>query len=92
MKLSYKKKHIRHHLILGIAWLIIGLLGLLTNANQLFFYGFILLGVLNLVTYFFKKERKYLSIENGIIYKHQLVSKKISLDKIKRIKNKYGMD
>lgn len=48
------------------------------------------MGFLYLGTYFFEKNKQYLTIENGVISKNQLIPKKINLNEIKQIKKFAG--
>jgi len=54
------------------------------------YFGFILLGLLNLASYFFINYKQYLTIENDILTKNTLIPKKMSLSEIIRIKKRTG--
>lgn len=91
MKIKYKKRNLRINLILGIVWLIFGLLGLFTRESAYWTdYGYLVISILCLVLYFYQKQNKYLIIENGILKINSSLGKKINLTEIKRIKKFAG--
>lgn len=91
MRIRYKKRNLNINLILGIVWLIFGLLNLNYNEeHSRIDYGYLLLGILYLVLYFYQKQYKYLTIENGILKINGSLGKKINLTEIKRIKTFAG--
>jgi hypothetical protein len=56
--------------------LVLGILGVLFNSNNIFVYGYLLVGILQLGTYLYENNKQYLTIENGIISKNHLTPKK----------------
>ena len=90
MKIRYKKKRLNYYLIFGILWLILGTASVTFESGTIFNYGYLLMGFLYLGTYFFENNKQYLTIENGVISKNQLIPKKINLDEIKQIKKFAG--
>ena len=91
MKIKYKKRHLNFNLFLGIGWLIIGLLGVLTKEKTYWTdYAFIVLSIIYLIMYFYKKNNGYLIINIGIIRVNALFGKKINLAEIKVIKKFAG--
>ena len=49
-------------------------------------YGYLVFGILYLILYFYQRQYKYLTIENGIINVNGPFGKKLNLTEIKRIK------
>lgn len=91
MRIGYKKRNLNINLILGIVWLIFGLLDLnFSKENRWTDYGDLLFGILYLILYFYQKRSKYLTIENGILKVNGSFGKKINLTEIKRIKKFAG--
>jgi len=90
MKIRFKKKRLKFYLIYGILWLGLGTVAVFFNSDNTFNYGYLIIGILFIGTYFFKNKNQYLTIENGIIWKNQLIPKKIFLNEIKRIKKFAG--
>jgi len=91
MRIRYKKRNLNINLILGVFWLIFGLLNL--NYNQENFWGdyaYLLFGILYLIFYFYQKQYKYLTIKNGILKINSPLGKTINLSEIKRIKKFAG--
>jgi hypothetical protein len=77
-------------LIFGIIWLVFGTTAVIINSENVFNYGYIIMGILYLGTYLFENNKHYLTIENGTISKNHLIPKKINLNEIKRVKKFAG--
>ena len=90
MKIRFTKKRLKHYLIFGILWLVLGTTAVIFNSDNIFNYGYLIIGILYFVTYLFENNKQYLTIENGIITKNQLIPKKINLNEIMRIKKFAG--
>ncbi|WP_235841756.1 hypothetical protein [Confluentibacter sediminis] len=90
MKIRYTKKRLRYYLIFGILWMVLGSSAIIFESGNVFNYGYLLMGILYLGTYLFENRKQYLTIENGVISKNLLVSKKINLNEITRIKKFAG--
>ena len=91
MRIAYKKRNLNINLILGIVWLIFGLLSLNYNGeNNWTDYGYLVFGILYLILYFYQIRNKYMTIENGILKINGSFGKKINLTEIKRIKKFAG--
>ncbi len=91
MKIRFAKKRLKHYLIFGILWLVLGTIAIIFNSDNIFNYGYLIIGVLYLGTYLFENSKQYLTIESGIISKNHLIPKKINLNEIKQVK-KFGGD
>ena len=90
MYIRFKKKRFRYYLIFGILFLVLGTTAVIFNSDNIFNYGYLVLGILYIGTYLFENKKQYLTIENGIISKNHLIPKKINLNEIKRIKKFAG--
>ena len=90
MKIRFTKKRLKHSLIFGIVWLALGTTAVIFNSENVFNYGYLIIGFLYFGTYLFENNKQYLTIENGIISKNQLIPKKINLNEINRIKKFAG--
>jgi len=91
MRIAYKKRNLNINLIAGIIWLMFGLLTLNYNENNNWTdYGYLIFGILYLILYFYQKQYKYLTVENGILKINGSFGKKINLTEIKRIKRFAG--
>ncbi|MBA6151196.1 hypothetical protein [Gelidibacter maritimus] len=86
MKIPFKKKRLRTNLIFGMIWLIFGIIAVIFFSNNIFNYGYLIIGSLYFGIYLFEHNKHYLTIENETITKNQLISKTINLKDIKSIK------
>ena len=90
MKIRFTKKRLKHYKIYGILWSVLGITAIIFNPDNIFNYGYLIIGILHFGTYFFENNKQYLTIENGIISKNHLIPKKIKLNEINRIKKFAG--
>ena len=91
MKISYKKKQMNINLIFGLIWFAWFFINILTKEKTSWLdYGWIVISVIYLSLYFYQRQYKYLSIENGFIMENRPFGKKINLNDIKQIKNFAG--
>ena len=91
MEIKYKKKHLNVNLIFGLVWLIWFFVGVFGKEKPNWTdYGWIVISLMYLGTYFYQKNYKYLTIENGIINVNGPFGKKLILTEIKRIKKFAG--
>ncbi|MCL8009269.1 hypothetical protein M8845_17720 [Gelidibacter japonicus] len=86
MKIKFKKRRLRTYLILGSIWVIFGIPAVIFFPNNIFNYGYLIIGILYFGVYLFENKNQYLTIENGTISKNHLIPKKINLKDIKSIK------
>ncbi|XLS27938.1 hypothetical protein ACJD0Z_12100 [Flavobacteriaceae bacterium M23B6Z8] len=86
LKVKYTGKRLRNYLIFGIIWMILGGVALAYNNSNVFYYGYLILGVLFLATYIFENKTPYLHIANGVISKKRLFSQRVALQDIKSIR------
>ncbi|MBI6120236.1 hypothetical protein [Salegentibacter maritimus] len=90
MKIKFTRKRLKHYLIFGIIWLALGTTAFYFNPDNIFNYGYLIIGVLYFGTFLFENTKQYLTIENGTLTKHHLIPKKINLEEVKRIKKFAG--
>ena len=90
MKIRYPKKRLKVNLILGIVWLVFGILAFTFDGANLFNLGYLTFGLIYLGLYLFENSKQYLSIENGVITKNTLRPKSIKLNEINHIKDFAG--
>jgi len=87
MRIPYKKKQININLILGIVWLVNGIIQVMLNENPNWLeYSWFVLSAFYFAIYFYQKKEKYLTVENGIIKQNWPFGKELNLSEIKRIK------
>jgi hypothetical protein len=91
MKIKYKRKHMNINLISGIFWLFWFFIGVLikveTNWTDKAWLG---ISAMYLITYFYQRQNKYLTIAEGIIKLNIPFGKKLNLTEIKQIKKFAG--
>jgi len=91
MKIPYKKKQLNINLILGIVWLINGIVQTYFDEKLRWYnFGWFILSGVYFIIYINQKTKNYLTIENGIIKENYPFGKKINLDEIKLIKHFAG--
>nr|WP_299036256.1 hypothetical protein [uncultured Tenacibaculum sp.] len=91
MKIPYKKKQLNINLILGIVWLINGIIQTFFDEKLRWYnFGWFILSGVYFIIYINQKTKNYLTIENGIIKENYPFGKKINLDEIKLIKHLAG--
>ncbi|RXJ50048.1 hypothetical protein [Gelidibacter gilvus] len=90
MKIKFKKKRLKYLMIVGIMWVIFGITAVIFFSDNIFNYGYLILGILYFCVYLFEYNKQYLTIENGTITKNHLISKKINLVDIKGIRKFAG--
>ena len=91
MRIRYKKRHLNINLILGIIWLVWFFISDFTKEKMNWTdYGWLVISLAYLSIYFYQKQNKYLTIENGIIKVNSPFGKKLNLTDIKRIKKFAG--
>jgi hypothetical protein len=91
MRIGYKKRHMNTNLIFGLVWLVWFFIRILTKDEPNWTdYGWIVISAMYLIVYFYQRQNKYLTIENGIIKVNDPFGKKLNLTEIKRIKKFAG--
>ena len=91
MRIVYKKRHMNINLIFGLIWLIyFFILSLTDDEKNWNDYGWLIISLAYLSTYFYQRQNKYLTIENGILRVNWPFGKRVNLSEIKRIKKFAG--
>lgn len=91
MKIAFKKRYLNISLVLGIVWLIFGLLEIFIKETPYWTdYATLVISVAYLVLFFYQKQKKYLTIENGTIAINGYSGKQLNLNEIKQIKKFAG--
>ena len=88
MKILYSKKRRKYELFQGLFWILLFVLGLLSDRKNVFFYLYLIMGLIHI--YLYLKVKYYLSIENNLIKQNYIFGKKIDLSEIKSIKHFAG--
>ena len=79
------------NLIFGLIWLIyFFILSLTDDEKNWNDYGWLIISLAYLSTYFYQRQNKYLTIENGILRVNWPFGKRVNLSEIKRIKKFAG--
>jgi hypothetical protein len=89
MTIKYKRKILRSKLILGLLWLIFGMIQVFVfdSENKSWFkYGWFVISLMYLFLYIYESYNQYITIEKGILKINSLFGKKINLNEIKNIK------
>jgi hypothetical protein len=84
MIIKYKQKRVKNHLIFGMVWFVLGIIGVIFNPS-IFTYGYLLIGLLYIIAYFFENRKQYLTIENDIIIRNTIPKKSFDLKSLTRI-------
>ncbi len=85
--IRYKNRFQKYFIFFGIAWLSVGGTMIILKEGSWISYLYVLFGVVHLLFYFYYNSKQYLTIQNGIITKNDmLLSKSIPLKDIKKIK------
>lgn len=71
---------------MGIGYVIIGLLSLLTSSSNIFLSGFIGIGIVFITQYFYNKNRAYLILTENTIMSNGIFKKEIEIKNVKSIK------
>lgn len=91
MKIAFKKRYLNISLVLGIVWLIFGLLEIFIKETPYWTdYATLVISVAYLVLFFYQKQKKYLTIENGTIAINGYSGKQLNLNEIIQIKKFAG--
>lgn len=90
MIVRYPKKEYVKGLIFGLLFMITGFFFIMEEPAKIYRYGFLLVGVLHLITGFYQLKMPYLKFHNGRIKRGGLISKSISLSEVERIRKFAG--
>lgn len=91
MTVGYKRRYLNANLIMGLFWLFWFFLGFLTKDELHWMdFGWIVISLIYICLYLYCRQKKYLSIENGMIKENGLFGKKMQLTEIKWIRKFAG--
>lgn len=90
IQIKYSKKQLRYSLIFAILWIIIFVAYMIFRSESYFGYGYLVIGILFLGTYVYKKTVHYATIKNGVLTKHNIIPKHIKLDQISEVSYVFG--
>ena len=91
MTFKYPEKIIWKELVLGTLIFILGFFFVISEPDNILRYGFIIVGLLHLITGIHQLKMLYLKFDNGRVIRGGLISKSISLSEIERIR-KFAWD
>ena len=85
--IRYKNRFQKYFIYFGIVWLSVGGTMIILKEGSWISYLYVLVGAVHLLFYFYYNSKQYLTIQNGMITKNDmLLSKSIPLKDIKKIK------
>lgn len=91
MKINYRQKYLRSHLIFALIWSFYCLLEfMLKEERNWISYGWIFISIAWFCIYFYSKNYPYISIENGILQVGGPWGKKVNLNDIQNIQKFAG--
>lgn len=92
MIIRFKKKRLYINLGLGIMWSFFGISKIFLSEEEPSWidYGFLLIGVLYLLLFYYEYKNQYLFVGNGIIKENGFLGKKLEIDKINQIRKFAG--
>jgi len=82
----FKKKRLNFRLFNGIASLGMGLISILSDFQFFFVYSWLILGLLEIGTWYYQNKFQYLQIKNNVLTKNSLFPKSIELSEITAIR------
>ena len=84
MKILYNQTQLKRSVILGILFLIIGVLS--TFAKNIYLTGLGGIGIVYIINYFYFKNKAYVILTENSITKNTLSKQRIEIEKIKSVK------
>ena len=86
MKIKYVEKSLKFNLVYGLFMIVIGIFAVANDSNSFFNYPWLIIGALQIGTYFYNKKFQYLTIENNRLTKHSIFPKVIELNEIRKVR------
>lgn len=86
MKIKYCRSVIRNNFGYGFTMIVLGIFAVYINSSSVFSYLWIVLGILQAASSYYRQKYQYLTIREDRIIRHSLIPKSISLSEIKRVK------
>lgn len=91
MKIPFRRNHLSYFLVIGLLWFVFGAALRILQPEHLYSYGYLILGAIYVAVYISMKKKDYLTIENGILTKHNIFSsQKIKLAEVTTVKEFAG--
>lgn len=90
MTIYYPKQRLKYKLLYGIVSIIIGSSAFIIGSEPIFIYPWLILGLLEIGTWFYEHKYHYLQINNNILTKNSLFPKSIDLTQLKAMRNYKG--
>lgn len=79
---KYSKKQLRIIFVFGILWFLVFGFYYFFRAESYFGYAYLIIGILFMGSYIYKKTVHFATLKNGILTKHDLLPKRINLDQV----------
>lgn len=86
MKIKYCRSVIRNNYGYGLTMIGLGIFAVYINSTSALSYLWILLGILQAGTSYYRQKYQYLTIEKDKLVRHSLIPKSIELSEIKRVR------
>lgn len=86
MKINYCKSVIRNNYGYGLTMIVLGFFAVYINSESVFSYLWILLGILQAGTSYYRQKYQYLTVNNEKLIRHTLIPKSISVSEIRRVR------
>jgi uncharacterized membrane protein YbaN (DUF454 family) len=91
----YEKKRLKFQLVYGILSAILGIVGIILDSKPLITYPWLILGILQIGTWYYQNKYQYLHIKNKALTKNSLFSKSVNLNElsaIRKYKNSFVLE
>ena len=85
IKIKYSKKQLRMGLVFGLLWIGIFIIYALFRPESYFGYGYLVMALIFLALYVYKKVFHYAKIEDGILTKNSILPKRIRLEDVRAV-------
>lgn len=82
---KYSKKQLRIVFLFGILWFLIFAFYFFFRTESYFGYAYLVIGILFMGSYIYKKTFHFASLKNGILTKNDLLPKRINLDEVTEV-------
>ena len=86
MKIKYEEKSLKFNFVYGLFMIVIGIFAVANDSNSFINYLWLIIGALQIGTYFYNKKFQYLTIENNRLTKHSIFPKVIELNEIRKVR------
>lgn len=91
MNFGYKKRHMNINLIFGLIWFVWFFVGILSkDVLTGIDYGWIFISAMYLIRYYHQRQKKYITIADGVIKDNDWFGKKLLISEIVQVKEFAG--